>query len=254
MTNKTWLKWTEEELELLKIHWKSSTSEKLKKIFPNRDYNSLMCKAKQLGVKSEIKRKRKGSLDFLNELTPESCYWWGFIIADGHLSKKGELIITLSSVDKNHLLKLSNLLNTNLRDHDQFTTLRIQDKRFGERWLKTLVIDKPKTYFPPDLSIFLTEERLLPFFIGLVDGDGCIWNSKGSINLRVELHGEWIDTLGLLSSKLKEFYDIDSRINVSKRGFAQLNINAKKNFQILKTAANELDALERKWEKIVYVA
>lgn len=31
-----------------------------------------------------------------------------------------------------------------------------------------------KTYYPPDLSIFLTKENLVYFLIGFIDGDGCI--------------------------------------------------------------------------------
>lgn len=247
---KTWNKWSEEENEKLKIHWESSNMKKLMQEFPNRTYQSLMKQAAKLKIKSKIFRKRKGSLEFLNQLNPKSCYWWGFIIADGHISHKGELAITLSSLDKEHLLKLSSILGCNISERGNFVHLRLGDKSFGEKWLNILSINAPKTYFPPDLSIFYTKKNLISFIIGLIDGDGCIWESKGWLNLRIELHGNWLNTLQLISNKLKEFYNIDCKIKISKRGFSQLNINTKKDLKILKEHIFNVDYLERKWNKL----
>lgn len=243
-------KWSLEEESLLKESWKKDTLEKLLEKFPNRNYNQLMHKARLLGVKSETNRARKGSLEFLNQLNPKSCYWWGFVIADGHISHKGELAITLSNLDKQHLLKLSSILGCNISERGNFVHLRIGDKSFGEKWLNILSINAPKTYFPPDLSVFYTKEYLLPFIIGLIDGDGCIWENKNWLNLRIELHSNWLNTLQLISDKLKEFYDIDCKIKTSKRGFSQLNINTKKDLKILKDYISNVDYLERKWNKL----
>lgn len=254
MTNKTWKKWSDEEMKLLKIHWESSDMKTLLKTFPDRKYSSLMLKATELGVKSKIKRKRKGSLGFLDNLTDSSCYWWGFIMADGHISKKGELIITLNKKDQAHLQKLAKHLNRYLSTKDRFCTLRIQDKSFGEKWLTELKIDGPKTYFPPDLSIFLTKERFISFFIGLVDGDGCIWHTNDWEGnpwpmLRIELHKNWRNLLDLISEKLKEFYDIESTVRVTKRGTAKIDITKKQALKTLKSYVKG-EFLERKWSKL----
>lgn len=250
MKNKTWSKWTKEECEKLKIHWKSSTMEELLKVFPNRTYNTLMQKAQSFGIKSEIQRKRKGSLEFLNTLNSKSCYWWGFIIADGHITHKGELIISLNELDTDHLNKLAKHLNRYTSKRLNMVNLRIQDKKFGKEWLTKLKINSPKTYTPPDLSVFLTQNNLLPFFIGMIDGDGCIWESKNWLNLRVELHGNWLNTLQLLSDKLKEFYDIDCKVKTTKRGTSKIDINTKKDLLILKNYINNVEFLERKWSKL----
>ena len=250
MTNKTWLKWSVEEVELLKTHWKSSTMEVLLNTFPNRKYSSLMLKATALGIKSEIKRKRKGSLDFLDKINIQSSYWWGFIMADGHLTKKGELIIQLNKIDNNHLTKLANLLGITTNIRKDLTILRIQDKKFGEKWLNIFNIITPKTYTPPNLSIFYTKELLLPFFIGLVDGDGCIWKSKNWLNLRVELHGNWFLELQNISEKLKLYYDIDCKVKMTKRNTSKLEINTKKDLRILKDYIKNVSYLERKWSKL----
>lgn len=247
---KTWTKWTEEEIELLKIHWKSSTMEQLLAVFPTRKYNILMQKAREVGIKSQIKRKRKGSLNFLDNITEESCYWWGFIMADGHITKKGELIITLKNVDIEHLKVLSNNLKCTVSERKGMCTLRIQDKQFGNKWLSLLEINSAKTYTPPNLSIFITKENLLPFFIGLVDGDGCIWKSKNWLNLRVELHGNWLNTLQLISDKLQEFYNISSKVKTTKKGTSKLDINTKKDLALLKEYTNKIYCMSRKWDKL----
>lgn len=254
MKNKTWQKWTPAEDELLKYHWKNSTMDILLNHFPNRNYNSLMTRAVVTGVKSEIRRNRKGSLDYLNVLNCNSCYWWGFIIADGHITHKGELIITLNKKDENHLSKLANHLNCKISKKLNFITLRIQDKKFGKYWLNKLVINSPKTYTPPDLSIFLTKENLLPFFIGLVDGDGSIWVSSKGVrewpNLAIELHGNWFGTLYLLSNKLKEFYNIECKVKLTKKGTSKLDINTKKDLRLLRNCIDNTEFLERKWNRL----
>jgi hypothetical protein len=251
MQNKTWLKWSEEEIELLKIHWKSSTMEILLNTFPNRKYTSLMLKATELGIKSEIKRKRKGSLEFLNNINIQTAYWWGFIMADGHLTKKGELIIQLNKKDENHLNKLALLLNTKTNIiKENFIILRIQDKNFGKKWLDIFNINTPKTYTPPNLSLFYNKELLLPFLIGLIDGDGCIWKSKNWLNLRIELHSNWFSELQIISNNLKEFYDIECKVKTTKRGTSKIDINTKKDLKILKDYIKNVEFMERKWSKL----
>lgn len=267
MTNKTWKKWNKEEIELLKTQWVSSDMKTLLESFPNRNYNSLMLKAKQLGIKSQAERKRKGSLDFLDTLTQSSCYWWGFIMSDGHLSPKGELVISLKAEDIPHLDKLSRHLGCTVSIRETINSytgskyemcfLRIQDKNFGLKWLKLLKISSPKTYTPPDLSLFLTRERFADFFAGMIDGDGCIWLTKGWEgiapvwpNIRMELHGNWKETLELFSQKLLEFYGVKSKINFTKRGTAKIDINRPDDIKALMKNINSKDLLKRKWSKL----
>lgn len=249
-----WTHWDNTQDELLKNSWEYNTMKELLEKFSNRTYNQLVKRAQILGVKSKTNRARKGNLNFLNTLTITSCYWWGFIIADGYLSKRGDLKISLNIKDDIHLQKLANHLETTVKystNHNtDYCTISTGNKEFANKWLSILKIDKPKTYYPPNLSIFLTKDNLLPFFIGIIDGDGCIWESKKWISLRVELHGNWLNTLQLISNKLKEFYDIDCKIKTSNRGYAQLNINTKKDLKILKNYINNVEYLERKWDKL----
>ena len=54
-----------------------------------------------------------------------------------------------------------------------------------------IIDSKPKTYFPPNLSIFMTKENLIYFLIGFIDGDGTICvRDRGyfDVSLKIECH------------------------------------------------------------------
>lgn len=258
-------KWTKDQDELLKEAWKSYSMEDLLKTFPTRDYTSLMNRAKQLGVRCERDRRRLGELNFLDfeNLCKESAYWWGFIMADGHLAIDNTLVIQLSKDDEDFLQKLANRLKCSLHDVEsingftgkptRYSKLNIRDKQRLIKYKEILKMENTaKTYFPPDLSIFMTEEFLLPFFIGFTDGDGCIWlTNKGTWpELKIELHKSWINNLTLISQKLKEFYNITATVKISKKDTAVLSITKKECFTKLKENLNNLDYMHRKWDKI----
>lgn len=262
--NKTW---TEEEIELLKIHWAHSDMETLLSMFPGRNYNQLMCKAGQLKIKSETRRNRKGSLSFLNTLTPQSAYWWGFIMADGHLSPEGFLQIGISGKDKEYLQVLANHLKCELHYREKikcgFTTddsslaeIRIGDKKFIKEWYNKLSYVNPKTENPPKLDIFYKEELLVYFLIGFIDGDGSIWRSNktktniGSITLRIEIHPTWENTLRELCNKIDKFYGIQFNVKLSSKGFIKAEIASQSDLFELYKYINKCDYLKRKWNRV----
>lgn len=254
-------KWSKEEDSLLEYSWQYDSMEELLAKFPNRTYHSLMLRAnKVLKVKSKRNRLRKGSFDFLDNITKESSYWWGFIIADGHLSLKNGLQISLNIKDLSHLQKLQKHLGGNItfrktinafnNSISEMCLYTLGDINFAKKWLKILEINSPKTYTPPNLNTFLNKENLLSFFIGMTDGDGCIWESKNWLNLKIELHINWLDTLQIISNNLKELYDIDSKVKITKKGTSKLDINTKKDLKILKDYINNVEFMERKWSKL----
>lgn len=260
------IRWTKEEEELLKFHWENSDMETLLNALPNRTYSQMMQKAQILKVTSKVKRKRQGSLNFLDNLTKNSAYWWGFIMADGHLSPRGELCICLSGKDQDYLKVLANHLKckTTLRikssgyseDKTEFIDLRIQDKKFQEKWYSILEYTNPKTYNPPKLDIFYTKDLLIYFLIGFIDGDGSIWISNqsdtchGSIALRIEVHPSWEDRFKELFSKIEEFYNIKFNIRTSSKGYIKAEIASRKDLENLSKYIDDCDYMPRKWNKV----
>lgn len=246
-------KWSDDEIKLLINVWPKATMKELQTSFPNRSYSMLVQKAGELGIKSKTSRKRKGDLNFFDNLTSESAYWWGFYLADGHLAKNGSFVITLSENDIDHLENLAIKLNTSLHVNPKKkqVTLRIQDKAFGEKWLKILNIDpnSPKTYTPPDISCFYGYYKEI--IIGLIDGDGHIRYNTKEKNCSIELFITWQPILQMFSDFLLINYDISSSVKKTNKGrYVRMVIQNKSNMNKLKKLSSGLPILERKWNNI----
>lgn len=245
-------RWTTKEIELLKTKWVEAKTEDLKELFPERSYNSLLQKAVELGIKMEKGfRKRKGNLLFLDTLSQESVYWWGLILADGHISKQNEVSISLHKDDEDYLKVLTDKLNVKIRYSKEMCFFTIGDKDFSERWKEQLKMSNEctKTYCPPCLDIF--KDDMMSLFIGLVDGDGHIRYSNGHYNCSVELYNSWFSTLEIFQKELL-IYGIKSSVKYTKKGkYCRLSISGKENLIKLLPYIKELPYLQRKWNKIL---
>ncbi len=246
-------RWTAEENAKLKEAWETYSMEDLLKAFPGRTYQKIELHAHWLGYRAKIDRSRKCDLSFLdlNALTKESLYWWGFIMADGHLSKTNTLIISLKNVDRAHLEKIAKRLSVTVKeDNKGFVKIQGNDKPRIESWRETLCMEETaKTYFPPKLEIF--QNDFVYFFIGFVDGDGCIWLSKGYPQLKIELHSSWKGNLDFFAEILKRDYGVSSvTTKITKKGTAALVIGNRDDIKKIATFCDDVDFLERKWNKV----
>ena len=260
-------KWTEVEDSLLKTVWQNESQEKILSLFPNRTWTALQQRAAKFKIKRLYNPNKTCDLSFLdlNNLTPNSCYWWGFIMADGYLGKTN-LAVKLQESDKPHLEKLSKLLgncnihnvtSTNFNKISKLVYINIADKNFINSLKSQLkIIDsKTKTYFPPDLSIFMTKENLIYFLIGFIDGDGTISvRDRGyyDVSIKIECHENWTDTFLIISKKLKGFYNITSHGGKSgkKRVRGGLWMYTKNDIKYFWEKSKKVDFLNRKWGKL----
>ena len=246
-------KWTDEENAKLKDAWGSYTMEELLATFPGRTYQKILLHANQLGYRSEINRKRKTNLNFLelDRLTKESLYWWGFLMADGHIGKNGQVILQLKDTDKEHIEKFATHVNSSVKMLSSgFVRTVCTDIKRVRKWLEIFKMkESAKTYFPPTLNIF--EKDFIYFFIGFVDGDGCIWTSKGYPQLKIELHSSWKTNLDWFAELLKRDYGLTSvTTKISKKGTAVLVICNRKDIETIAKYAYEVECLKRKWCKV----
>lgn len=246
-------KWTDEENLRLKEAWETFTMEDLLAAFPGRTYQKIQLHANQLGYHAKTDRKRKTNLDFLelDHLTKESLYWWGFLMADGHIGKNGQLILQLKDVDKEHVDKFAAHVNSSVKTLPKgFVRTVCTDIRKVRNWMEIFQMkDSAKTYFPPVLDIF--EKDFIYFFIGFVDGDGCIWFSKGYPQLKIELYSTWKDNLDWFAEILKRDYGLTSvTTKISKKGTAVLTIGNRKDIKTIADFTTSVECLERKWGKI----
>jgi hypothetical protein len=133
--------------------------------------------------KSSQLRLRWGSSlneNVLDVLTPNACYWIGFLYADGHVRKEGaeySIEVEIELKDKQHLIKLAQFFECN-KEPKQYSenscTIRFYSKKLQEKLRELgLTHDKSYTAKPNDL---LKDSR--DFWRGVIDGDGGIYNYK----------------------------------------------------------------------------
>lgn len=193
---------------------------------------------------SELQRKQK--LKNLLNGTIESYYWAGFILADGHITPKGRLTITLSDKDESLLHSLNDFLGciglvrvrsgkANFSVNDVETMLKFR-KRFG--------VNNQKTYNPPE-SFDLQGAERDAFFIGFVDGDGHIAKQTGrnDCKLSIKLHSRWLEYLTQMMGK-------QCRINSQGYAYGCIADNSELKRLHLFAKDNNLPILDRKWSLI----
>lgn len=223
---------------------------------------------KHMALKMGIKSQQDKSFYRLKPLYEDSVlsyYWMGFIMADGHITKRGQLSISLSAKDRTHLEKLSGLLNINLRDykmrnsHDHsvrdYCRISCLDTHYGVKLMQKFNLNgKPKTLNPPTKLDFSDPKYLLAFLIGFVDGDGSMEKTKdGTLrSIKLEMHRTWRSILENLCSQLAKINIGNTSVKINKRGYAFMRLHKCKNFRYLKRFAlhHKIPILKRKWDRI----
>lgn len=166
---------------------------------------TLLDRFKKLGIRKTTKR-------FLNEhsfcgFNQESCYWAGFLAADGWICNNYQLCIELSIIDKNHLEKLKLFLQSNAeimeRERACFNKLHnFCSVRFSSVKLVSdlkenfnIISNKSLILVPPDK---MPQNLIRHFIRGYIDGDGSIgwhkYNNKPRLSVcsGSKLLLEWI--------------------------------------------------------------
>lgn len=220
--------------------------------------------ARKMGVASQ-QDKRFYKLKPLYEDSVLSYYWMGFVMADGHITKRGQLSVSLSVKDRIHLEKFSKFLNVTLHDYQMRTNydnsirdycrISCLDTYYGPKLTHKFNLNgKPKTSNPPTTLDFTDPRYLLAFFIGFIDGDGSMEkNESGCMTaIKLEMHGAWKHILESLCRQLSKINIGNTSVRINKRGYAFVRLHKYKNFRYLKRFAlhHELPILERKWNRI----
>ena len=263
------IKWTPEKIQLLKDEYPSGDKSKLAERLGIKR-STLKDAAKRFKVKCLLRpnghppRGHKAK-ELLND-TLESYYWHGFIMADGHITNKGGILITLAEKDKEQLENLKLFLNvdqpivhkiysTTYSEATKSVHLALFDVGTCNKLREKYNVTNNKTTNPPNLDSLQNQEKFMSFFIGFFDGDGCFgrdYKNKVSM-MKIECHGSWYSTLESMGIKLKELFDIGSTLKMTKRGHACFRIYKKSNFIKLKNFIhdNNIPAMKRKWDGVI---
>jgi hypothetical protein len=219
-----------------------------------RSAASIKWRAKQLGLNRPNIRKPK--LDRLLPETNLNAYWWGLIYSDGHLTDDWILKVKLWHQDKSYLDRFAEYLGVSTRTENSGSMIVIetQDKINGPKLKQALGMNKRKTENPPQsLDFLLTEEMLLSFFIGIVDGDGNISRRKGRFqSVKIQVHGSWLNILNEMSDRLHK-QGFRCSVKMDNRGSAGLLMCGQDQFKRLTDfiGLNALPVLERKWTRSI---
>jgi hypothetical protein len=231
--------------------------------------NSLLSgNTKSCGCFRDMLHKGNQKVEKLLEDSPLSYYWIGFLMADGHLQENGRLKLCLAIKDKIHLEKFADFISCPIHIYSSKVKCKrnsncqvsVMDKKWAKLFSKKFDFNHNKTINPPKNLKFINSDLFLSFFIGFVDGDGCInkqWGRQDSI-LRVKVHSSWQSTLQGWVNMLYSFVDIETKhwvvpqVIINNQGYAQFAIANSDVLRFLKEAAVglQLPILERKWNRI----
>ncbi len=233
--------WTNDEINYLKKnHGKKTLNEMVNEL--NRSPSSIINKSHLL--KLNLRTNRLCDLGELINESNESYYWLGFLMADGHFSKRGQIQINLSEKDLQHLIKFSKFVK-----YKKILTkpsLYICDNRFIPLLCEKYALVNNKTYNPPNIDN-ISGDKLFSLIIGFIDGDGTI-NNLGYLTIKI--HNSWYEVLKKMMEHLVgvgNFSIIINKDNLVVSSITKIELMKKIKEKIINL---NITFLERKWDRV----
>lgn len=251
--------YTNEEAEYLVASYATKPKEEIASHL-GRSWRAICKKARHLGLTRPNIRTHQLAplLDFSNV---KNSYWLGFIMADGFISTKGDLIVRLHEKDRAHLVALSEHIGgghqINLQRQGRIAALCAMDKINGVALREALGITEVKTYNPPASLDFLRDkDHRLAFALGFSDGDGSVhYDHNGTFkSLRIIVHGSWYPLLDRFFATLSEDFDeLNFSVNnTNARGNTSVYMGTKRSHKFIMEFGtfHDLPLMERKWRTL----
>lgn len=192
----------------------------------------------------------------LLEDTPETYYWLGFLLADGHFARNSQLGFCLAIKDSEQVHRLKAFLGcTNkLSIRNGAVGFTVQDCHVRE-FISKYCIASNKTYYPPPVDIFnaLPHDFFIAMLIGYTDGDGSITyqHKRTDCFIRWKVHSSWKPFLHMLAQRMSQYCPVCFPI-VTTTGYAAMTWADRRTCKYLKREMIRLSlpSLSRKWDKI----
>lgn len=207
-------------------------------------------------------KKLSHNIEKLLEDTPESWYWVGFILADGHISERKRLTIRLANKDRNHLENFCKFINLNINTVKYYkktnsVTLSVMDTKILTKLVDKFDISNNKTYNPPKL-VNMNKKLMISLYIGFIDGDGCIRKQykRHDCLISIKCHKTWEIFLRDLSDNLYRYFNLKELHGTKNSTYLgkYSNINICNNALLKRikgySLKYNLPVLNRKWDKI----
>lgn len=217
---------------------------------------TLLARFKKLGIRKRIDREE--NIEVFNEFTKDSCYWGGFIAADGNIAQYS-VSCELATVDINHLEKFRVFLQSNAKINERIRVVKNKEFKYCSIHIHNknlvdilkngfnLIAKKSLILLPPDK---IPNGLIKHYIRGYIDGDGCIYWNKSNKKTRLVICSGSLELLCWIDSNLKLLYDIGNPKIKKVNNRLLYTIGYSKN---ILTALNDLykdgERLERKFNK-----
>lgn len=191
----------------------------------NRSTIQRILKSNNIILRKKSPYKNKYDVSFFDTFTDASCYWAGFIAADGCILDRDTVAIHLSEIDISHLQKLAKItkFTGKIEENKKNKSCRIS---FSGKWYVEALRNNFNIIPRKSLSLKFPEKipnKLISHFIrGVIDGDGHI--SKMSRPAIVITSGSKI-FLQDMESKIRYFTNITMNNNGNESQITQNNPN-----------------------------
>jgi len=256
------IKWKKEECKILEGVYFKESKEEILSLLPKYTWNSIKHKAQSMGLKKNT-HTSNGDLDILLEEKMESYYWIGFIMADGSINhKRNVLTIRISKKDIEHLERFANYIKNGKVGHikRKFDLCNVDklDNDSVPKIIKKFNFLSQKTYNPPKSLNIKDNDAFITFIIGYIDGDGCITKDN---RIQIECHKSWGECLNNWFKRIWTLSDAEILSNTTiipktstKNGNALISTRNYKILSFLKSKAESLNIpyMKRKWSRIKF--
>lgn len=203
--------------------------------------------------------KNKHNIHFFSKYTKESAYWAGFIMADGNIhSKKNVLQIGLAKKDEKHLVKFNNNIQFTGPIYIDIST----DSRKSYISGKWLIEDLKKNYGITSNKTFncvfpdIPKKYIWHFIRGIFDGDGSVYGKYspcisfiGNKSIIKSIRDLLHNSLELEIQSSNDKAPLYKTKNTKIKQFAYSGENARKIIKWLYKDSNENIRLDRKYDK-----
>lgn len=213
---------------------------------------------RELNLTFKMLKDPKWDYKKLLEISKESMYWSGFLLADGCFSKeqrKVKISVSSSIVDKEHIVKFANWLNTDNKLYftkDNCCSLSVYSKRHIPEIMSFWNFSFRKTYTPYEVPSYIINHEYFKYFIvGLIDGDGSVVKTGNTYKISITQHiaqEKFLQVLNYYLDNNKHRLYISDRDNTANLVIQRLSI--KNNIKNWYKELGELP-LGRKFAKMI---
>jgi len=228
-------KWSDKENNIMFKYYETESKSKILNLLPNRSWDNITHHAQTLNINRldyYHNTTRNTNVGVLLDETNQSYYYIGLLMADGYFTNK-KLVFSQTLKSKDTVFNFGEYINcTTIKEYNELKNVTIlgkETKSNGKVVLSMkdgLIIpkilekfdinyekhNKTKTYYPPAINIFkrMTDEKLIAYIIGFIDGDGHISKVRnGGNSIVITTHINWLGVINYWSYRISKICDIE---------------------------------------------